>query len=132
MGDREQEKKEMETRKLIKKLGLTKADVVSMVSSDYNESIENTREKRLLFKRRQKHYLGIKDQQDKLYVRLVYSVMDTLLALEHSDERSVIFNGRKVGSDDYADNINNVAKYDFEQMECEKKKYQVRRDKYFY
>lgn len=96
MGKNEKEVKEMETKKLISKLGITEADIVSMASADYDESIEFTRNKREVFKRRQKLYLGVKDQEDKLYVRLVYSVTDTLLALEHSDERSVIFNGRKV------------------------------------
>jgi hypothetical protein len=47
---------------------------------------------------------------------LVYSTVDTLSAIEASDERSVIFSGRKTGMEDYANNINNKAKYDFDQM----------------
>ena len=92
------------------------ADLYMKVNSEYMESEQLTIDKRNTFKRRQSLYLGIQDQENKVYVRLVYSVMDTLLALEHSDERTVIFNGRKLGSEDYANNINNVAKYDFEQM----------------
>jgi hypothetical protein len=117
---------------LQKKLPMSESDIVSKVNTEYEESIEFTRNKREIFKRRDKLYLWINDQEEKLYVRYVYSVIDTLLALETSDERSVIFAWRKVGMEDYANNINNVAKYDYEQMWCFKKKYQTRRDKYMY
>lgn len=126
-----QGKAEHKSLLLLKDLWYTEWDLYAKVSSEYLESEQLTIDKRAIFTRRKKLYLGIKDQEYKVYIRLVYSVMDTLLALEHSDERTVIFNGRKLGSEDYANNINNVAKYDYEQMWCERKKYQVRFDKLF-
>lgn len=121
---------EESVEKQLEELGYTVWDLYSKVSSEYEESIQFTEAKRTVFKRRDRLYWGIKDQEDKIYVDMVFAVVDTLLALEHSDERSVIFNGRQVWADDYAENINNVAKYDFEQMNCEAKKYEVRKDKY--
>lgn len=112
------------------KLPMTESEIVAKVKAEYDESKAFTDSKREVIKRREKLYLGTKDQEDKLYVRLVYSTIDTLSALEASDERSVIFAGRKIGMDDYADNINNKAKFDYEQMNCFSKKYQVRWDKY--
>lgn len=132
--DKEENKQEDITEKdvysLIDDIGYTKEEIIKQIQDQYNESIQFTRLKREIFKRRDKLNVGIKDQQDKVYVRLVYATVDTLNALEYSDERSVIFNGRQVGTQDYADNVNNVAKYDYEQMGCEMKKLQVRHDKY--
>lgn len=107
-------------------------DIISKVNSEHDESISFTQTKREIFKRRDKLYLWIDWQEDKIYVRLVYSTIDTLASLETSDERSVIFAGRKYWMEDYANNVNNVAKFDFEQMWCFRKKYQTRINKYKY
>lgn len=117
---------------LLKKLNLTEQDIISKVGWEFSESDEFTKSKREIFKRREKLYLWIKDQENKIYVRYVYSTVDTLSALEASDERSVVFSWRKVWMEDYSNNINNVAKFDFEQMQCFRKKYQTRWDKYMY
>jgi hypothetical protein len=71
--------------------GLEESEIISQIDSEYNESIEFTMKKRELFERRDSLYLGIKDSEEKVYVRLVYAVVDTLLALETGDKRSVIF-----------------------------------------
>jgi ribonuclease HII len=112
----QKEKQEENKLKLDDVLPIPEADVVAKVKAEYDESKALTDSKREIFKRREKLYLGIKDQDNKLYVRLVYATVDSLSALEASDERSVIFAGRKIGMDDYANNINNKAKFDFEQM----------------
>lgn len=117
---------------LLDSLWLSESELQAAVDTEYNESIKLTTQKRAIFDRRDKLNLGIKDQQEKLYVRLVYSIEDTLLALEHSDERTVNFYWRNPSQQDYADVINNDAKFDYEQMDCEKKKYQVRWDKLHY
>ncbi len=112
------------------KLPMLEADIVSKVNTQYDESIELTRNKRAIMERRKKLYLWIKDQEDKSYVRLVYATVDTLQALEANDIRSVAFSGRKFGMEQYANNINNKAKFDWEQMKCFKKKQVVRQDKF--
>jgi hypothetical protein len=109
---------------------IDEADIISQVSREYDESIEFTHLKRDLFKRRDSLYLGIDNSDTKVYVRLVYSVVDTMLALEMDDKRSVIFHWRQWGMDEYADSVNNCAKYDYEQMWCETKKYFARKHKY--
>jgi hypothetical protein len=70
---------------------IDEADIVSQVSREYDESIEFTHLKRDLFKRRDALYLGIDNSDTKVYVRLVYSVVDTVLSIEMDDKRSVIF-----------------------------------------
>ena len=109
---------------------LDEQDIINQVQDEYDESIQFTQLKRDLFKRRDSLYLWIADTDTKLYVRLIYSVVDTLLALEMGDKRSVIFAWRKFWMDEYAENVNNCAKYDYEQMWCEKKKYFARKHKY--
>jgi len=74
---------------------LDEQDIINQINDEYDESIQFTQLKRDLFKRRDSLYLGIADSDNKVYVRLIYAVVDTMLALEMGDKRSVIFSGRR-------------------------------------
>jgi len=79
-----------------------------------------------------KLYSNVSDTENKVYIRLLFSVMQTLMSLYYTDVPTAKFYGRTLGDEDLAENINNVAKFDYTEMDLNKKKYQVQRDRLFY
>lgn len=70
------------------------------------------------------------NQENKVYVRLVFSVIQTLKALYSKNEIDVEFTGRTIGSEDIARNRQNLAKFDYEEMRLWEKKDQLQEDRF--
>jgi len=88
--------------------------------------------KRELFRERLELYNNIADQDHKIYVRLIRSVMQALMWLYYTDQMTVTFTWRQLWDDEYADNLNNLAEFDQEEMELEKLNYDVQWNRLFY
>lgn len=88
--------------------------------------------KRDLFRERIKDYTNVTQDKDKIYVRLIFSVMQTLMALHYQDEMSVEFVGRQLGASEVADQLENLASFDYEEMDMEKLMFSVERDRLFF
>lgn len=85
-----------------------------------------------MFRDRLKDYTNVTSDKNKIYVRLIYSVMQALLSLHYSDEMTASFVGRQVGADEIADNLQALADFDFEEMDLDRLSYKLERDRLFY
>lgn len=124
---------ELENWLLESKYPMPKEDILLLIQRQYDDSIEWTLEKRQRFEERQKLYLNLRESwKNKVYVRYLFSVIDTLKALYFMDKPNVVFSPRKVWDEDLAQNINNLAQFDYGEMECFKKKERVQDNKFWY
>lgn len=94
----------------------------AQVQSEYNASINFVESKRNLFRKRDDLYMNISNQDEKVYVRLVFSTIQTLKALSSANDISVRFVWRKLWTEGIARNKQNLAKFDFEEMNLFEKK----------
>lgn len=112
--------------------GFTLSMVQNQVMSEYNTSIDFVNDKLDLFRRRETLYIDNTNQENKVYVRLVFSTIQTLKALFSQNEIAVKFKGRRVWAEQAAQNRQNLAKFDYEEMNLGAKKDQVQDDKLTY
>lgn len=111
---------------------LTKEKVLAQIQSEYNASKDFVQQKRELFRSREDLYMDNRNQENKVYVRLVFSTIQTLKALSNANSIDVEFIGRTIGAEKAAWNYQNLAKFDFDEMNLADKKDQMREDKYTY
>ena len=90
--------------------GFTEAQIKKQIEDHYQSSISFTSNKRERFRKRQKLYLNIQDQENKIYNRLLFSVMQTMQALYGKEKPSVNFAVEGMWFDELQDNINAAAK----------------------
>lgn len=107
--------------------------IIAKVNTEYNLSYQYTDQKRKMFEERIKQFMNISDQEkNKIYVRLIFAVIDTLMALYYADNINVKFTWNQFGDEEIAENIQALAKYDYKSMWLNKKKYQVQWDRLFF
>lgn len=106
--------------------------VIQQVTAEYNASKDFVDSKRELFRSRENLYMDNTNQENKVYVRLIFSVIQTLQALYSQNEISVEFQWRTVGSEEAARNRQNLAKFDYEEMNLWEKKEQLQEDRFKY
>jgi hypothetical protein len=70
-------------------------------------------------------------KKGKINDNLIYDIIDTSLSIFYYDNISVVFKGRKTGDSRNANVINNVAKFDYEEMEMDITDYLVQFDRLF-
>lgn len=112
--------------------GYTKDDVKALVLEEKQASYLAIKSKRELFLDRYALYNNISDTNNKIYVRLIRSTIQTLLGLYYTDEISVSFNGRQLWDDDVVETYENLAKFDQEEMELAKVNYDAQWNRLFY
>lgn len=112
--------------------GRSETEVIAQINEHYNDSVLFTTKKRDLFQKRHKLYMNITDQENKIYNRLLFSVMQTLQSLYNMDEPSVSFSVEGLWFDEMEDNINMTAKSDFHKMKLAEKKDAARWNMFFY
>lgn len=76
--------------------------------------------------------MNIADQENKIYNRLLFSVMQTLQALYSKDRPAVSFQVEGLWFDELEDNINMLAKSDFVTMNLQEKKEAALWNMFFY
>lgn len=81
---------------------------------------------------RRRLYNEVLKDPEKISTNDIYAVMQTLLALYYIDELSVNFMPRNPRYDEMAENIQNLAKFDYTEMDVESLSYRVQRDRLFY
>lgn len=110
----------------------TQAQILGHLKEEYEGNLWFFDNKRSLFRERIKDYTNVTSNKNKIYVRLIYSVMQALLSLHYSDEMTASFVGRQVGADEIADNLQALADFDFEEMDLDRLSYKLERDRLFY
>lgn len=110
----------------------TKDDVKALVLEEKQASYLAIKSKRELFLDRYALYNNISDTNNKIYVRLIRSTIQTLLGLYYTDEISVSFNWRQLGDEDTVETYENLAEFDQEEMELAKVNYDAQWNRLFY
>ena len=119
------------------RLPVSETDIITQVQQERQLWVNFVDQKRQLFLERLKLYTNIAEQgrqgkSEKVYVRAIRSTMLTLMSLYYSDEITVSFAGRQLWDDELADNYNNLAIFDYEEMGLEKLTYDVQWNRLFY
>lgn len=117
---------------LPKNLNKSERDLLILINQQFNNSRNYVNQKRQLFRDRYYLYNNIWEDDNKVYVRLIYSVMQTLISLHYSDNINIHFKPRDLNWQEIAENLNNLAEFDWEEMDLEIKKYRVQWCKFFY
>jgi len=117
------------------RLPMSESEIITQVQQERQLWVNFVDQKRQLFLERLQLYTNIADQwgkSDKVYVRTIRSTMQTLMSLYYSDQITVNFAGRQLWDDELADNYNNLAEFDYEEMDMEKLTYDVQWNRLFY
>lgn len=113
-------------------VNLSDNEILSQVTDEYNRWLESVRTKREKFRKRLEMYANISWDDKKLYVRMIYAVMQTMLGVYFQDDLTITFEWRTNSDNMLADNLNNLAKFDFEEMNLDILNYKVQWDRFFY
>ncbi len=114
------------------KFPISEQDILNQVLEEKQLSHNFVDSKRDLFRERLNLYTNIADQEHKIYVRLIRSVMQTLMGLYYTDEITTKFSGRQLWDDEYAENLNNLAEFDQEEMKLPQINYDTQWNRLFY
>lgn len=117
---------------MIKDLPISQEDLLLQVNMERDEWYKFVSKKRDKFRERLALYNNIAWWDKKIYARLIYTVMQTLLWISYQDEISVKFSWRQIQDDDLADNIQNLAEFDRTEMDLDKINYYKEWDRLFY
>ena len=85
--------------------------------------------KRAIFRDRLEKYIDQNIDDDKIGVNTLYAMVNLYIAIQYSDTISVLCNPRKFWDEEYADNLTELAKFDYGEMEMNRKDYQKHWDK---
>lgn len=111
---------------------LVASDILQKISAEYETSLRYVQPRREQFRDRLKLYNNQRRQRDKIGITSIYTVVNTLLAVNYVDELSVSFGGRGISGTDYAENLERVAKSDYETMDLPVLKYLMHWDRFFF
>ena len=104
--------------------------MLDLVNKEFSASRDKVQLKLDRLNERKKLYMNIENQDEKVYVRMIYSVVQTLIGLYYKDSPTVKFMGRQLGDDAYAENLSNLQKFDYDEMGLPEKRYYVQWDKF--
>jgi len=106
--------------------------VLTQVKEEITMSRSYVKDKRVEWRSRFKLYNNQRKQKDKIGDTSIFNVMSTMLAIYYSDEMQVSFQGREVGDTFQANNVENTAKFDYDEMDMDIINYQTQWDRLFF
>lgn len=115
-----------------KEIKIDRAEAIEKIKKEVALSRDFVREKRQVWRDRFKLYNNQRKQKDKVGDTSIFNVMTTMLAIYYSDEMQVSFQGRELGDQAFAANIENTAKFDYDEMEMEVVNYNTQWDRLFF
>lgn len=118
--------------KQLKIVGMSKQDILAQVAQEIKLATDYVSPRREQFRTRLALYNNQRKQRDKIGILTLYTTINTLLALNYTDEMAVEFIGRNFSDSKLADNINSVAEFDQEEMNLPEINYFVQWDRFFY
>lgn len=118
--------------KNLKLVGLSRDEILQQVKQEVSLATNYVQSRREQFRTRLALYNNQRKQRDKIGILTLYTTINTLLALNYTDELTVEFTGRDFGDSKLADNINNVAQFDQEEMNLAEINYFTQWDRFFY
>ena len=107
-------------------------DIITQIKEEIRLSRDYVKEKRVEWRSRFRLYNNQRKQKDKIGDTSIFNVMSTMLAVYYSDEMQVSFKGREIGDTTQAANIENTARFDYDEMEMDLINYQTQWDRLFF
>lgn len=111
---------------------LNRQDVLDQISKEVALSRDYIKPKRDIWRDRFRLYNNQRKQKDKIGDTSLFNVMSTMLAIYYSDEMQVSFQGREIGDTTFAVNVENTAKFDFDEMELDIINFSTQWDRLFF
>lgn len=125
-------KVEKDEEKIPGQINLERDDVLAQIKKEVQLSREYVKDKRVLWRSRFRLYNNQRKQVDLIGDTSLFNVMTTMLAIYYSDEMQVSFQGREIGDTTLATNVENTAKFDYDEMEMETINYSTQWDRLFF
>jgi len=113
-------------------LWLNKDEILSQIKWEKDLSKSYFEEKRQQFRDRIKLINWQAKWKDKVNINIASSQINTLIALSYQDELTVKFQWRSFEDYEVADNLENLARFDTDEMNMDWKNYQKEFDRLFY
>ena len=113
-------------------LGLSKDEILTQISAEKELSASYFESKREQFRERIRLINWQAKGRDKVNINIASSQINTLIALSYQDELTVKFQGRSFEDYEVADNLENLARFDTDEMNMDWKNYQKEFDRLFY
>lgn len=110
----------------------SREEILSQALAEVTESRSYVSTKREAFRDRIKLYNNQRRQRDKIGDNSIYNIINTLLAVYYTDEVQIGFVGREFGDVEKASNLENLYKFDHEEMEMDVTNYLVQWDRFFF
>lgn len=118
--------------KLPAEINIDYQEALTQIKEEVRIAREYVKEKRVEWRSRLKLYNNQRKQKDKIGDTSIFNVMSTMLAVYYSDEMQVSFQGREIGDITQATNIENTAKFDYDEMEMDIINYETQWDRLFF
>lgn len=113
-------------------LWLSREEILGQVKQEKKLSSNYFENKREQFRERIKLINGQAKWKDKVNINIASAQINTLIALSYQDELTVKFWGRSFEDYEVADNLENLANFDTDEMNMDWKNYQKEFDRCFY
>ena len=113
-------------------INLDKDAVLDQIRKEIKISRDYVRDKRVTWRSRFRLYNNQRKQIDLVGDTSMFNVISTMLAIYYSDEMQVSFQGREIGDQTLATNVENTAKFDYDEMEMEIINYSTQWDRLFF
>jgi len=111
---------------------LSKEDILAQVKQEKKLSSAYFESKREQFRERIKLINWQAKGKDKVNINIASAQINTLIALSYQDELTVKFSWRSFEDYETADNLENMASFDVDEMDMDWKNYQTQFDRCFY
>jgi len=107
-------------------------EALAEIAEQIRQSREYVKPLRVEFRSRMKLYNNQRKQKDKVGDTSLFNVITTMLAIYYSDEMQVSFQGREIGDASAASDVENTAKFDYDEMEMDIINFQNQFDRLFF
>lgn len=106
--------------------------ILGQVKGEFQLSLNSVLPKRNIFRQRLRLYNEALSDQTKIKSNMLYQTMQTFMAVSYTDDLSVEFSSREIRNETQANNLQNLAEFDQEEMNVEEMMYWVKWNQYFH
>lgn len=111
---------------------MDKEQLLTQIRDEVTFSRNFVAQKRELFRNRFNKYIEPSRDDDKISVNTLYSTIQLFLSINYSDKLSILFQPRRLGDEEYAENLTDLAKFDYDEMNMEVINFQKDWDRAFF
>ncbi len=111
---------------------MDKLELLEQIKAEVENSRTSVQAKRDIFRTRLRQYVEPNKAEDKVDSNIIYSTLNTAVAINYNDKLVASFEPRRFGDEEYAENITELAKFDYEEMGLGPINFQKEWDRHFY